>query len=259
MSLSRIIRKAGRTAQVHVSFLQEAGKFVESRLRRLTGKAHDSDLEGLRLIAVPQGALLLDIGANRGWAAQSMWGICPSARIEGFEPNPEMVRRFADVYARNGTLHAVALSNQPGEFPLYVPVYRGVMFDGLASLNEHEAQAWLNADTLFGFDAARLEIRRILCRVATLDDFGLKPFFLKIDVQGREFEVMAGGLATIAASQPIIFAESETLEVDAVLKLLAPWDYRLLRYDGRFHPGEFSRRNVFLVPASKMGAVRLSG
>lgn len=259
MTIGHFIRKAGRTAQVHVPFLQEAGKFAESRLRRLTGKAHDSDLEGLRQIQVPEGALMLDIGANRGWAAQSMWAICPSARIEGFEPNPVMVKRFARLYARKGELHAVALSDQPGEFPLYVPVYRGVMFDGLASLNENEAKNWLNAETLFGFNPARLEVRRIPCRVTTLDSFGLKPFFIKIDVQGREYEVIAGGIGSITRSQPIIFAESETLDIGKVLELLSPWGYQVLRFDGQFHPGEFSRRNVYLVPASKSGLVRQPG
>jgi FkbM family methyltransferase len=258
MSLSHLIRKAGRTAQVHVPWLQEMGKFAESRLRHFTGRSHDRDLEGLRLIDIPEGALILDIGANRGWAAQSIWSICPSARIEGFEPNPAMVKRFAYIYARNGLLHAVALSDRPGQFPLFIPIYRGVVFDGLASLNEQEAKSWLNAETVFGFDSRRLEIQQILCRVETLDSFDLRPFFIKIDVQGREYEVMAGGLTTIAASQPIIFAESETLDMEKTMSLLAPWKYQLLRFDGRFHPGEISRRNIYLVPEAKLSRLDLS-
>lgn len=253
MNLEQIIRKIGRTAQVHIPLIREIGKRAEHEVRKLTRTAHDPELEGLRLIKVPAGALFADIGANRGWATRSFRTLHPHVRIEAFEPNPGMADRIAHLYRPPDALHAVALSNRSGEFPLYLPVYRGLTFDGLASLSEEEARRWLNAETLFGFDPRRLEVRSVACRVATLDSFGIRPFFMKIDVQGFELEVISGGLATIAASEPIIFAESETLDVAAALRMLSGRDYSVFRFDGRFRRGEISRRNVYFVPASKIG------
>ena len=254
--LARLFRKLGRTAQVYIPLLQEPGKFVEHHLRLLTRTAHDEELEGLRLIDVPGDALFLDIGANRGWATHSIRTICPHVRIEAFEPNPAMARRIAHLYSSPDALHGVALSNHMGEFPLHVPSYRGLVFDGLASLSETEACRWLSKDTLFGFDSRHLAIHQIACRVTTLDSFGTDPFFIKIDVQGREYEVIAGGLATIASTEPIIFAESEVLDIEKVLELLSQWSYQVWRFDGRFHPGETSPRNVYFVPESKTGLIR---
>jgi len=256
MNPERLFRKIGRTAQVHIPLLQECGKFVEQRLRLLTRTAHDPELEGLRLIDVPDGALFLDVGANRGWATQSIRTIHPHARIEAFEPNPAMARRIAHLYRPPDALHPVALSDRTGEFPLHVPSYRGLVFDGLASLSDTEARRWLSRDTLFGFDPGHLEIRRTACRVTTLDSFGLAPFFIKLDVQGFEYEAISGGLATIASSQPIVFAESEVLDIDRTLELLSRWNYRVWCFDGKFHPGESSPRNVYLVPESKTGLIR---
>ncbi|MGK9230654.1 FkbM family methyltransferase [Inquilinus limosus] len=256
MDRARLFRKVARTAQVHIPFLRELGKSAEHRLRRLTRATHDPELEGLRLIDVPGGALFLDVGANRGWATHSIRILCPHVRIEGFEPNPDMARRLAHVYRPPDALHRVALSSQAGELPLYVPMYRGLAFDGLASLSETEARRWLSADTLFGFDPRCIGIRRIAVRVATLDSFGIDPFFIKIDVQGHEYDVIAGGLATIAASKPIIFAESQVLDIARVLELLSEWDYQVWRFNGAFRAGEVSEENVYFVPKSKAGLIR---
>ncbi|WP_225769749.1 FkbM family methyltransferase [Inquilinus sp. Marseille-Q2685] len=258
MDPAQLFRKIGRTAQVHIPFLRELGKSVEHRWRLLIRAPHDRELDGLRLIDVPGNALFLDVGANRGWATRSIKAICPNVRIDGFEPNPEMARRIAHLYRPPDAFHMLALADRTGEFPLYVPSYRGLAFDGLASLSETEARRWLSRDTLFGFDPRRMAIREIAVRVTTLDSLGLDPFFIKIDVQGHEYDVIAGGLATIASSQPIIFAESQVLDIEKVLGLLSDWSYQVWRFDGAFRAGEISEQNVYLVPASKIGLIRAS-
>jgi FkbM family methyltransferase len=255
--LNRLARKTGRTAQVHFPFLQDMGKSAERTIRSLTGRMYAPDFEGLRQIVGPPDALYLDIGSNRGAAALSIWSVYPQARIVAFEPHPPIVERFGNVITRRGgVLHAVALSDQDGEFPLYVPVYRGVVFDGLASLDEDQAAGWLGPGTLFGFDSRYLEVRQMMCPVSTLDAFELDPFFMKIDVQGREHEVLKGGMNTIKSSQPIIFAETDSLDIERTLSMLSPWRYTAYRFDGqRFHE-ERSQTNMYFVPNSKSFLLR---
>jgi FkbM family methyltransferase len=259
VALAEQIRKVGRTAQVYVPFLQDFGKSVEAGLRRAAGRVHDQDLNGLRYIDLPRDALILDVGANRGAAIESLRMLAPQARIVAFEPNPAMAPRLQGQLARTaGVLHQAALGEVEGQFPLYLPVYRGVVFDGLASLSEREAAGWLGPHTLFGFSERKLEVRKVLCRVMPLDYYALAPHFIKIDVQGAEYAVLKGGLHTIARSEPIIFAESESLDIDATLALLADWRYAVFRHEPQgLVPGE-SRRNVYLVPASKLSLIRKS-
>lgn len=252
--LTRLIRKAGRTMQVHFPPLQDFGKAMESKLRSTRGRLYTSDFEGLRHIAGPAGGLFIDVGSNRGAAALSMWAAYPGANVVAFEPNPSIVQRFGSVITgRGGVLHPVALGDAPGQFPLFIPVYRGVVFDGLASLDEQQAATWLGPETLFGFDQRELVVRRSICRVETLDSFGLSPFFVKIDVQGRERQVLSGGLRTIDAVEPIIFAETDTLDLEETLEMLSPWGYRGYRFDGSIFREEPSRSNMYFVPAGKLG------
>lgn len=254
--LSRLVRKAGRTAQVHLPALQDLGKSAEAKLRSISGRLYTPDFEGLRQIAAPAKSEFLDIGCNRGAATLSMWAVHPDVKVVAFEPNPSMVARFGPLITkRGGTLHPVALSDQPGSFPLFVPVYRGVAFDGLASLDEDQAARWLGPQTLFGFDPQELQVRRYVCRVETLDSYNLDPFFIKIDVQGREWQVLKGGLETIAASEPIIFAETDTLDVEATLSMLSKWRYRGYRFDGKNFREEVARTNMYFVPHSKVSSL----
>lgn len=255
--LSKFVRKVGRTAQVHVPALRDIGKSAEARVRRAAGRLYTPDFEGVRRIGAPPRPLFVDIGSNRGAASLSMWAVHPNSDVVAFEPNPSIVARFGHLITQRGAvLHTVALGDAPGEFPLYVPVYRGVAFDGLASLDEEQAAGWLGPEKLFGFDRRHLRVHRVVCRVAALDSFEMRPFLLKIDVQGREREVLAGGLATIAAAEPIIFAETDSLDLERTLAMLSPWRYRGYRFDGTGFHEEPSLTNMFFVPDSKVSLLR---
>jgi hypothetical protein len=53
-----------------------------------------------------------------------------------------------------------------------------------------------------------------------LDSFGLAPDVMKIDVEGSEFDVVAGALGTIRAHRPAIFVElhHRRREMEALLR-----------------------------------------
>jgi hypothetical protein len=87
-----------------------------------------------------------------------------------------------------------------------------------------------------------------------LDDCGLQPDFIKIDVQGLEYRVLAGGLETIRKYRPVIMAETIQYGSDAH-QIVAPLDYRLMEFDGRGFAevrGVPRRLNQFLIPAERL-------
>ena len=110
------------------------------------------------------------------------------------------------------------LSDEDGEFELFVPVYNGKVMSGLASLDYDKAHDWLNADRVFGFDPERLVIEQHRVRVRRLDDLGLAPDLIKMDVQGLEEKVIRGGLRTIAEHRPVLMVEALTKSCDALLR-----------------------------------------
>ena len=130
------------------------------------------------------------------------------------------------------------------------------MFDGLASIDRHAAASWLNADRIMGFVPERLQIKSSRCFVRRLDSFELKPWFIKIDVQGLEKDVIMGGMTTIAKYRPIVLVESE--DYDDIDSLLAPLGYRpATMTEGDIEFGLRRANNVFYLTSEHMEKIQL--
>jgi hypothetical protein len=67
-------------------------------------------------------------------------------------------------------------------------------------------------------------------RIARLDDFGLAPDVVKLDVQGSELDVMRGAETTLAACRPLLLIE-DSWNREQLMRYLAGFDYAFFRYD----------------------------
>lgn len=138
---------------------------------------------------------------------------------------------------------------------MHVPSYNGFVYDGLASLDRAEAEGWLNDDTVFWFDQSKLNLSEIECRVETLDAYRIAPAFIKIDVQGFEYKVVAGGLKTIAAHKPVLLIEGYRHEprIAAALSDFGYEEYQLA--SDRVQRGLTSGANSLLMTADTADAL----
>ncbi len=148
----------------------------------------------LRLLLKPQDRVI-DVGGNRGVYAYNLWRLGSS--VEVFEPNP-MCLSVLKAWAKNKPnvhLYPVALSSYAGFANLHIPVdKRGIEHDASASIEHTE------------FEQSRDE----MVRLRTLDSFDFKSVSLiKIDVEGHEFSVIEGAIATISVSRPALLIEIE--------------------------------------------------
>jgi FkbM family methyltransferase len=195
------------------------------------------------------GEVFVDAGANRGHTILSARLYNGDAEMHAFEPNPALASVLAGRLGndRRLTIHNFGLGASPGQFTLFVPFYRGHMFDGLASFDRDEAAGWLNPERMAGFDPRHQQIKEFTCRVETLDSFSLTPAFMKIDVQGHEAQVIEGGVATLAKHQPVILMEHNQPERDAAWLLANGWKPYHWR-ERRLHPAEGYALNILYVP-----------
>ena len=245
-----MLAKALRTLQCHVPAIRPL-KFASYNLgTRLVGWPMEEDFRLLERIA-PAG-LAVDIGGNWGQSIYSLKRTARPARIISFEPNPILANRLERVFAGDSRVEIkpVALAAEIGRFTLHIPAYRGYIFDGLASLDQSEAQGWLNADRIYGFDPAQLNISEHDVEVRKLDEFGLRPDIVKIDVQGLELAVIRGGRETFGAARPVVIVETPRPDVVAALGEFGLMPYRY--HDGRLIAGDTSGLNtVFIHPERK--------
>lgn len=202
-------RKAVRTAQNWFPGLREAKNRFYHWSRSTFGLLHDRDFALIGRLPVRADDLFVDVGANRGQSILSLKRVRPDAAVVSFEPNPAMFRWLvARFEGRPGVrLVNVGLGRRAERRTLYTPRYRGFAYDGLATFSAAAARAYLSSETLYGFDPAKLTVEEAECETRTLDSFDLKPTFIKIDVEGLEHEVLAGGAFTLIAHEPVLMVE----------------------------------------------------
>ena len=140
---------------------------------------------------IPGCRVAVDIGANRGLYTYFLSGFCK--KVVSFEPQPGCFANIAAYAKPNITAHNVGLSSETGVLNLYIPHdSHGAALDGLASFRPTA-------------NAERLEVP-----VKRLDDYALAEVdFIKIDVEGYEYEVLEGAKKTILENKPVLLIEIE--------------------------------------------------
>jgi len=215
----------------------------------------ESDFDALALFPDAPDAVFLDVGANRGQSTDAILLRARHGRIEQFEPNPLLCEKLRALYAGHPrvTTHAYGLGDVAATQALYVPFYKKWMFDGLASFDAGEAGDWLKGRMLFYRDR-HLTLRETPCRLRRLDDLGLTPFFVKLDIQGYEFRALKGGERTLRACRPVLLIESPEPEI---VEYLGGLGYRAYAFeDGRFVPGRLGSLNTFFMTPDRADLVK---
>ena len=147
--------------------------------------------------------VIVDVGANTGLYSLIACGASMRNEVLAFEPDPSVIpileSNIALNYGVRIDVRKTALSSKPGRASLYVPLKDHGLVETSSSLeadfkSEHSSIETVDVSTL---DAVLREALSPDKRVTVL----------KIDVEGHEFEVLAGGGWTVHRFRPLIFVE----------------------------------------------------
>jgi len=217
-----------RAVQSYAPFARPAKFELYILLTRYFGLKIEDDFHLLKHLGEVNEAV--DIGGNWGQSIEALRRTCSPRRIVSVEPNPYLAKRLKSRYRGSDNIKILenAMSDAPGELPLFVPRYRGFVYDGLASLDRDNAMEWLNEKSVAGFDRTKLLIEEHKVQIITLDSLGLSPDIVKIDVQGFELQVVRGGRETFDRSKPLTIIETPSEPVVALLAEhgLMPYQYQ---------------------------------
>lgn len=216
---------------------------------------HGDDFAGFAQFSDRRG-LFLDVGASSGTSAMTFRIVNRRSPILSIEPNailePEL--RFLKRIVPRFDYRIAAAGDREGTITLYVPVYRGVPLTAYSTANRDDLldergglRDWLG-DRVTG---PQLEIQEVTAPIVRLDDLGLDPAFVKIDVEGAELRVLHGLTGTLRQSHPVLLIERSG-DFAAIQELLALEGYRPYSYRGdeaRFVPFGTDRPgpNVFFL------------
>jgi FkbM family methyltransferase len=248
-------RKVTRSVLVHFPRVYSAlTSQWRYRVYHRLGMVHEREFRALPLLVSRPDPVVLDVGGNDGQSILSIKSVLPDARVTTFEPAPSHLPQLRALASkmRGVDIEVCALSDADGQAELFWPVYRGMVMHALASLDRDEVMSWLGPAGIYGYDPGQLRIETAVVTMRRLDDFGLNPDIVKIDVQGTEARVLAGGMATIERCRPVVMAE-ELAEGSAAHRLLAPLGYDVYTFSsGGFHAGSsLPATNRFLIPSER--------
>ena len=249
-----MFRKALRTAQNYFPGLHQAKNDAYYVARRYLGTVHDSDFKVVRLLPRTSEDLFVDVGANRGQSILAIRKYRPDAQIVSFEPNPvifkELHRRFGDW--PDVRLENVGVGAADAELPLFIPAYRGFVYDGIATFSHETALAYLSDETLYLFDPKHVTVSEYRCRITTLDSFQLAPTFMKMDIEGYEYEAIQGARETLMRHEPIMLVERFWGD-DRVASTLKELGYfEIVEREGQLVRGRSKGVNMMLATARRM-------
>jgi len=213
-----------RALQSRFPALVDAKAGAQRFLRRTLRTPFEADFRFLEHWSPAPGEVFVDVGANRGQSIDAIRLYHPDALIHAFEPNPHLAVALAKLFENDAALavYRCGLSTCEESRQLFVPVYRGFVYDGLASFDEGECRSWLNHETIAGFDPSQLEVIACEAKAFPLDQLALPAGFLKLDVQGFEAAVLKGAAQTLKASAPIVMMENNPA-ADAYLTQELGW------------------------------------
>lgn len=194
-------------------------------------RPHDPDFRAFRHFAARDG-LFLDVGASIGQSALSFRIFNRRAPILSVEALPshrgdlEFVKRAI----RRFDYRIAAAADADGTAVLHVPVWRGYELPAESSLRREDAQAVLDRLRNEGAADSELRLDEVEVQRRRLDELGLAPAFVKIDVEGAELGVVRGLLETISTHRPLMMVERSE-SVEELAWLLAPMGYSPFAYE----------------------------
>ena len=158
------------------------------------------------------GVIAVDCGANIGvhtveWAKHMTgWGL-----VVGIEAQERIYYALAGNVALNNCFNArlvlAAVASQPGVMKIPNPNYFAPTSFGSLELKQRANPEFIGQDIDYS-EAAMVDVR-----VVSIDAFNFSRLdLIKIDVEGMEFEALAGAIKSIERHRPILFVES--LKVD---------------------------------------------
>lgn len=170
-----------------------------------------------------EGDVFLDVGAHVGRYTLALAKLVKNrGKVIAIEPHPKNYELLVKNIRKNRFTNIIALNiaawNKRDEIELFIGNKSGVH-----SL-KHDLQVW------HGFSTKRSSVT-VLAKPLDeiLMEIGLRPNWIKIDVEGAEIEVIKGLEKTLKNNHPKIMIESWAPNKEKLIKLLKNFGYNVIK------------------------------
>ncbi len=193
-----------------------------------------------------RGGLLFDIGAHTGLMSALFCAGNPANRAICIEPSPALQRRIEAMrilgnFGERLRIEPVAIGEKPGQLTMLVdPVV------GFVQTQRFDHSMWGEPQEL------EVQVESIPSLAARL---GIVPDFIKIDIEGYEYEAVQGAIAFFREHRPVLFfelhlnyLEERRLSPKHLVKMLSECGYMFRSYADR----ELSAHSIYDSPLANV-------
>jgi FkbM family methyltransferase len=196
---------------------------------------------------------ILDVGANVGFYTVAGAKRLTTGRLLAAEPTADAFSRLVENVARNGVSDRVILfKGMIGQVKGQGQIYFVPGSEEYSSMNTPEH-----------FGAEGKEIYSELVQIERVDDLvdehGLRPAVLKVDVEGAEFSVFSGAQRTLSTFRPVVISElwrgptrADGHSGAEILQMFQTLDYVVVDpHDPEAKPGQSEMGEIISIPKEK--------
>jgi FkbM family methyltransferase len=191
---------------------------------------HDKSYKGFLKFSSKSG-LFLDVGANNGISALGFNALLPNYRIFSVEANPQHFSSLSKIKNKinNFDFIIAAAGDCSTSLRLNIARYKNIPLHTAASVNsDYMNGAFKNnySNNVIKF----IKWDSVIVDVIPLDNLNLRPDFIKIDVEGYDYEVLIGLRTTINNCRPILLIEFSHSLYDKYNLLCVELNYQMYVY-----------------------------
>jgi len=220
------------------NLIHQLSRLIPSTLRDILalkrwGEPHEKDFKLFARLNRING-LLVDIGANWGQSAQSIFKVNQSLKVLSLEPNTHMGWYLFLMFLQHPfrfRYKLAGIGDMNDTITLNIPQTKRRDLSTNASFEPGEFEKGYVQDRLREYSAenqGEYSFQRRKAKVITLDSLALAPLVIKIDVEGWEIKALMGMENTLKKYHPLLMIELNNQE--AIFPWLEERGYQFYRY-----------------------------
>ena len=198
---------------------------------------YDSDFQIIRLLArkkiFNKNRLILDIGANDGMSYHIIRKFIKNSKIVSFEPNIYNFRNLKKIEKKDKFYKCenLALSNVNQKQNFFTPYFKNYAITQIAGVSKSGVKNRLKKSLFIKNIFKKISLKKEVLKTRKLDSLNYNPCFIKIDIEGHEFESVKGSLKTIGKYKPILMIEYDKKICNKIFLLLKKYKYQRFIYN----------------------------
>jgi|LakMenEpi03Aug12_release.lakeMendotaPanAssembly.Ray.scaffolds.fasta_scaffold207826_3 FkbM family methyltransferase len=180
---------------------------------------------------------IIDIGANDGISYKTIRNFLCKTSIISFEPLKNNFKKLEILKNKdkNYKIHNCGLSNIKIKKKIYIPYFKKYPLSSFAGINKISIIYRLKISLFNKNLLKKINFKSENIKLKKLDDFNLNPSFIKIDIEGHEYECIMGALKTIKKNKPILLIEYDRNINKKINKILKKINYKSYYYDNKIN------------------------